>query len=422
MNWTTLKHFKFWCQKVLPVVYDDSLSYYEVLCKAIDTLNKVIDNTNELYDMFAPMVSVITELQEAFEKLEKTTNASLIALNERCTALEDEQEYEFNLLKEMIESIDEGMTQSLDELRAQYNMLYGLSQSIITELRSGDSLTLIRAKEYTDSQVIEMKKWISNPRLWFVKSPISGNIVDIQTAIDELYEVMNWGALTCQEFDDAEYTCGYLDSIGYTCMDFDFFGKFVLMMSGHYVTMNDIADMVKQDELENYALKTDLEPYALKKDLIVYNPVTGFRNSIQQVIDTLISFHACGNNCLTLDGLGLTASEYDNIQFTAFQFDFKGIVERCGKYINPITGEMDKLQNILNMIVGQLQNGLTAEQFDGLNVDCETLDGIEYTAYEFDFSGISLFSDEGLLTIVTGISAGDWNRLVVGQNNVVFKI
>lgn len=25
--------FKFWCQKALPLVYDDSLSYYEVLCK-----------------------------------------------------------------------------------------------------------------------------------------------------------------------------------------------------------------------------------------------------------------------------------------------------------------------------------------------------------------------------------------------------
>lgn len=25
--------FRFWCQKVLPLAYDDALSYYEVLCK-----------------------------------------------------------------------------------------------------------------------------------------------------------------------------------------------------------------------------------------------------------------------------------------------------------------------------------------------------------------------------------------------------
>ena len=28
--------FRFWCQKVLPLVYDDSLSYYEILCKVVD--------------------------------------------------------------------------------------------------------------------------------------------------------------------------------------------------------------------------------------------------------------------------------------------------------------------------------------------------------------------------------------------------
>ena len=38
-----LKHFKFWCYKVLPLVYDDSLSYYEVLCKVVDYINKLID-------------------------------------------------------------------------------------------------------------------------------------------------------------------------------------------------------------------------------------------------------------------------------------------------------------------------------------------------------------------------------------------
>ena len=38
-----LKHFHFWCQKVLPLVYDDSLSYYEVLCKVVKYINDLID-------------------------------------------------------------------------------------------------------------------------------------------------------------------------------------------------------------------------------------------------------------------------------------------------------------------------------------------------------------------------------------------
>lgn len=38
-----LEIFKFWCFKVLPLVYDDSLSYYEVLCKVVDYINKLIE-------------------------------------------------------------------------------------------------------------------------------------------------------------------------------------------------------------------------------------------------------------------------------------------------------------------------------------------------------------------------------------------
>lgn len=38
-----LSTFKFWCYKVLPLVYDDSLSYYEVLCKVVNYINKLID-------------------------------------------------------------------------------------------------------------------------------------------------------------------------------------------------------------------------------------------------------------------------------------------------------------------------------------------------------------------------------------------
>lgn len=42
--------FRFWCQKVLPMVYDDSLSYYELLCKVVCKLNELAENQNNLSD------------------------------------------------------------------------------------------------------------------------------------------------------------------------------------------------------------------------------------------------------------------------------------------------------------------------------------------------------------------------------------
>lgn len=41
-----LRPFRFWCQKVLPLVYDDSLSYYELLCKVVDYINNIIVDLN----------------------------------------------------------------------------------------------------------------------------------------------------------------------------------------------------------------------------------------------------------------------------------------------------------------------------------------------------------------------------------------
>lgn len=55
-----LKHFRFWCQSVLPLVYDDSLSYYEVLCKVVDYINHLIDTDNQ----------IITDLDAVKQELE----------------------------------------------------------------------------------------------------------------------------------------------------------------------------------------------------------------------------------------------------------------------------------------------------------------------------------------------------------------
>ena len=45
----TILPFKpYFCHKVLPLTYDDSLSYYEILCKLVHSLNLTIENVNEL--------------------------------------------------------------------------------------------------------------------------------------------------------------------------------------------------------------------------------------------------------------------------------------------------------------------------------------------------------------------------------------
>lgn len=36
-----------YCQKILPLTYDDSLSYYEAVCKLTSKMNEIIANVND---------------------------------------------------------------------------------------------------------------------------------------------------------------------------------------------------------------------------------------------------------------------------------------------------------------------------------------------------------------------------------------
>ena len=60
---TTLQTFRFWCYKVLPLVYDDSLSYYEVLCKVVDYINKLIEQDKIFGDELTKLKEDLTTVQ-----------------------------------------------------------------------------------------------------------------------------------------------------------------------------------------------------------------------------------------------------------------------------------------------------------------------------------------------------------------------
>lgn len=54
--WNSVNPVKYWCYKVLPLVYDDSLSYYELLCKVVNKLNELIENNEKIPEYVATMI------------------------------------------------------------------------------------------------------------------------------------------------------------------------------------------------------------------------------------------------------------------------------------------------------------------------------------------------------------------------------
>jgi len=425
MAWKDLSKFRFWCNKVLPLIYDDSLSYYEVLCKVVDILNNVIEDVDYLNSEIAPLSQKVTELTNAYNRLNHTVNTSLVELNRRCTKLEDDMEDQKDALLTIIYTVRDGLQSQMNDLTLGYQSLNAWLTGLDAMIQAGDASTYLKSKKYTDDEIIKLKQQLAVNISWSVVNPFTGEVDNIQNVLDMFYEVLGYGAFTCWQFDSMGYTCEYLDSLGYTALDFDMWGRYIVLFNfdtSNVVTIDMLGEYVKREELEHYALKTDLEPYALKSQLVVYNPVNGFQNTIQQVIDTLASFHMCGNNCVTLDGLDYTATQYDAVGFTAYEFDFKGIIKTCGLYTNPVTGEKNDLQRILNDIAHIYTMNVTAKQFDDAEIDCDTWDGYDITAYEWDYYGLNIWSTLGNISVTVGLTVNDYNNLVVGQYGIVYYV
>lgn len=63
-NFIELPTFRFWCQKVLPLAYDDSLSYYELLCKVVEYINILINDQKELSGELINLQREVKKVQE----------------------------------------------------------------------------------------------------------------------------------------------------------------------------------------------------------------------------------------------------------------------------------------------------------------------------------------------------------------------
>ncbi len=63
-DYKELQPFRYWCQKILPLVYDDSLSYYELLCKVVDYLNKTMEDVDTLHTDVTQLHTAYTQLQQ----------------------------------------------------------------------------------------------------------------------------------------------------------------------------------------------------------------------------------------------------------------------------------------------------------------------------------------------------------------------
>lgn len=100
------------CRKILPTVYDDSLSYYDQLCNFVGKLNEVIDFANSLTDEILQEAKAYTDarIQETFAEVDR----KIAELEELIrTTTED--------FEQLVAQTVETFNNLLNDLQGQYN-------------------------------------------------------------------------------------------------------------------------------------------------------------------------------------------------------------------------------------------------------------------------------------------------------------
>ena len=131
---------KYWCNKILPLVYDDSLSYYEVLCKTSAKLNEVITSTNGLLDAWDTYKN---DIDAAFGEY-------TAELDKKFNDLTDELHNEFARYKQLVQN------EMYAEFVKQNNMLKAQDDKIA---RQDEQITAISDK--VNSFIAEYNKTIA---------------------------------------------------------------------------------------------------------------------------------------------------------------------------------------------------------------------------------------------------------------------
>lgn len=180
-----IKPFKYWCNPILPLVYDDSLSYYETLCKVSQKLNEVIDTVNNFYsDLDAIVDNKIAE----FKKYVDAENAK------QDKAVEEK-------IANVIELIDKQVT-----------ALYNYIDNIDTALRHYVTVEIKNMQNYVDKAVLGKI---------IIYDPTTGYKNNLSEVIEHIYDALRYWGITAYEFDSAKLTCVDIDNKYLTALEFD---------------------------------------------------------------------------------------------------------------------------------------------------------------------------------------------------------
>ena len=291
--------------------YGDRITQLEVETDNLERDLTTLSNNLESFKRSAEST------HENLQRQIRNNNNSIISLKSYVLDFEDRNKDEHKEFDRRINNLVQNYAIILQDL-ARIRVL----------IADGDERTLILAKDYADLLLEEFKREF--PKLYdlYVFSPITGQIVTVQEALNELYEAYRFYAITAGEFDELGWTAEELDRKGLTALELDTNSK----------------SLLQRFEREQYVIR---------------NPWFGDFVDFKDVLYKLIGYHIPTLNCYQRDLRELTAEELDDRGYNAYYLDWG-----------------------LNWAFYQ-----TCQQRDDAEYTAQALDDLQFSCYTWDSEG-----------------------------------
>ena len=187
--------------KAIPLAFDESLSYLEMLGAITKELNETIEQVNANTEWINNYSGDLSDIQERLTQAEE----NIVTLTNNV-----------NKNTEDIEQLRQDTIQMLNELNTYL-------QNII----NGNFNVL---KNYIDSEVDDLQDQIDNINIGatIIYNPTTGIPGTVQDVINDLYALTNKDGITAGEFDLLELTCSGFEAYDMTAYEFDSQSKTIL--------------------------------------------------------------------------------------------------------------------------------------------------------------------------------------------------
>ena len=283
----------------------------------LETYQEIVDHVNELLSWMEQHKGEYEEALKRLEAVENEIETFEARINAEFSSLTAQFEKEFADLKAEIEKeladTKEEIIQSFEKAIADFtNDFIALKQEVLSDINTmkieiRNMITYMNERfvemqndmhGYVDDRLEQFIHDLPDYENLIVYNPVQGKQTNVQQAINDLYSAFAVFGLTARQYDDLQLTASEYDNKKLTAREYDLYGYKLLDYPDPQLYMRD--------------------PFT---GLIVLNKV---------VINRLADLH---RECLTAyeydhlgeDHTGITAETYDEMQLSAYFYDWYGI-------------------------------------------------------------------------------------------------